>query len=113
MDGLGKRLKQRAAALGLSDTKVAERVGLSQTRYAAYAVDKHEPDLAMFLRICRALESDPNTLLGWSERKSIGKAEQLRLWIAVDLAMLGVKALGAVQVMTTALAAVAERRPRK
>ncbi|HXP98013.1 MAG TPA: helix-turn-helix transcriptional regulator [Telmatospirillum sp.] len=64
MDGLGEKLRQRARALGLSDTEVARRLGLSQARYAHYVNDKREPDFRTFLNICRILSISPDRLFG-------------------------------------------------
>ena len=71
MKGLGQRLRDRARELGLADATVAERLGLSQQRYFNYVSDQTEPDYETLLRICRALNTTPNTALGidpsWSE----------------------------------------------
>ena len=103
MLGMGARMKARARELGLSDTKVAERAGLAQTRYAAYAIDKYEPDLATLLRICRALRLTPNDLLGWREEGD-AKAAELRRRIAANLSPLDSNVLKIVDTMTAALA---------
>lgn len=104
MNGMGARMKARARELGLSDTKVAERVGLAQTRYAAYAVDKYEPDLGTLLKICRVLHLTPDDLLGWTEE---GDAEiaDLRRRITANLSVLSSDVLKVVNTMTAALAA--------
>lgn len=65
MDGFGERLRQRARELGLSDTEVARRLGLSQARYAHYVNDKREPDFRTFVNICRMLETSPDRLFGF------------------------------------------------
>jgi transcriptional regulator with XRE-family HTH domain len=67
MQGLGERLRQRARELGLTDSEVARRLGLSQARYANYVNDKREPDFRTFLNICRILSTSPNRLLGFHE----------------------------------------------
>ena len=76
MDGLGQRLKDRARALGWSDAEVARRLGLAQTRYANYVTDRHEPDLATLLRICRVLGMEPGELLGAGDAVPQGTAAQ-------------------------------------
>ena len=65
MDGLGKVLRDRAAALGLNDSEVARRAGLSQARYHNYVAEVTEPDLATLVRICRTLGITPNVALGY------------------------------------------------
>ena len=67
MQGMGKRLRARARALDLSDSEVARRVDLSQPRYANYVNDANEPDLGTFVRICRALATTPDEVLGFQE----------------------------------------------
>ena len=68
MKGLGKVLRDRATVLGLSDSEVARRLGLSQARYHNYVADVTEPDLATFVRICRTLGVSPNEALGYDGR---------------------------------------------
>jgi transcriptional regulator with XRE-family HTH domain len=64
MEGLGEKLRQRARELGLTDTEVARRLGLSQARYAHYVNDKREPDFRTFVNICRILSTTPDRLFG-------------------------------------------------
>lgn len=85
MDGMGARMKARARELGLSDTKVAERAGLSQTRYATYTLDKFEPDLATLLRICRVLQVTPNSLLGWNNEVDTSSASKIQSKLIADI----------------------------
>ena len=63
MEGLGKNLRERARALGLSDSEIARRLGLSQARYHNYVSDTAEPDLGTLVRICRVLGTSPDGLL--------------------------------------------------
>ena len=67
MDGIGDRLKARAAELGLSGAEVARRAGLTATRYGHYLQDIREPDLATLVRICRVLGMRPDVLLGYDQ----------------------------------------------
>ena len=67
MQGFGARLKARGRELGLSDSEIARRLGLSQPRYASYTVDAAEPDLATLSRICRALDVTPDEVLGFAD----------------------------------------------
>ena len=64
MEGLGRRLKDRARELGWSDAEVARRLDIAQTRYANYVTDRHEPDLKTLMQICGVLGIDVETLLG-------------------------------------------------
>jgi transcriptional regulator with XRE-family HTH domain len=63
----GQRLRLRARELGLSNAEVARRTGLSERRYGFYVTGDHEPDLSTFVRICKALATTPNILLGLSK----------------------------------------------
>ena len=67
MDGIGDRLKSRAAELGLSGAEVARRAGLTATRYGHYLQDIREPDLATLIRICRVLALRPDLLLAYDQ----------------------------------------------
>ena len=64
MNTWGERLRQRARELGLTDVEVARRLGLAQGRYSAYVNETREPDFALFLRICAALSTTPDVMLG-------------------------------------------------
>lgn len=64
MQTWGERLRLRARELGLTDAEVARRLGLAQGRYSAYVNMAREPDLALFLRICQALGTTPDVILG-------------------------------------------------
>ena len=77
MDGLGKVLRDRAAALALSDSEVARRAGLSQARYHNYVSDQTEPDLATLVRICRILGISPNDALGYDQRSPVPTGDDL------------------------------------
>ena len=83
MKGLGQRLRERARELGLADATVADRLGLSQQRYHNYVSDQTEPDYETLLRICRALYTTPNAVLGTEPpRTEPDEAEALRARIA-------------------------------
>ena len=63
--GWSERLKARARELGIPDAEVARRVGLAANRYSNYVNGLREPDLRMFARICRALATTPDAVLGF------------------------------------------------
>ncbi len=65
MDLLATNLRARAHELGLSDAEVARRAGLGARRYGFYATGDREPDFQTFVSICHALDTTPNTLLGF------------------------------------------------
>lgn len=70
MQTWGERLRLRARELGLSDAEVARRLGLAQGRYSAYVNMTREPDLKLFVRICAALGTTPDVILGVSPSAS-------------------------------------------
>ena len=70
MEGLGNRLRSRAAELGLSGAEVARRAGLTATRYGHYLQDIREPDLATLVRVCRVLGLRPDVLLAFDQAAS-------------------------------------------
>ncbi len=84
MEGLGERLRARARELGWSDAEVARRVGLAQTRYANYVTDRHEPDLATFMRICSVLGASAADLL---VRPTVASSDAAALRAKISAAM--------------------------
>ena len=72
----GDRLRERARALGLTDSEVARRVGLTQRRYSSYVNMSREPNFADLLRICAGLGTTPDYVLG--VREPDGSSDDLR-----------------------------------
>lgn len=94
MKGLGQRLRERAKELGLADATVAERVGLSQQRYHNYVSDQTEPDLQTLVRICKALGTEPNVVLGFAEDDGeTGEEAKLQARLAAASATMGLATL--------------------
>lgn len=60
----GDRLRERARALGLTDSEVARRVGMTQRRYSSYVNMTREPAFGDLLRICEGLGVTPDFVLG-------------------------------------------------
>ncbi len=90
----GERLRLRARELGLSDSEVARRLGLSQSRYAHYVSGVREPDYATFARICRVLAFSPNDALGFAEvPEQPTEIQRLRERIQATLEVLGLPTL--------------------
>lgn len=58
-------MKARARQLGLTDAAVARVLDLPQRRYSAYVNETREPDFATLARICRALRTSPDAVLGF------------------------------------------------
>lgn len=128
MEGIGDRLKARAAELGLSGAEVARRAGLTATRYGHYLQDIREPDLATLVRICRVLGLRPDVLLAYDQAAAdAGALPAKRAAVAayvdvldagsLDLALLVVQAIAATTGLRSAPpvpadAPPAARRPR-
>ena len=77
MRGMGNRLRARAQALGISDSEVARRLGISQTRYSKYVTDANEPDLVTVAKLCRLLGMTSEELLGLAEMPVDGERDLL------------------------------------
>ena len=114
MDGLGKVLRERARSLGLSDSEVARRLGLSQARYHNYVADVAEPDLGTLVRICGILGTSPNgVLLPGGDRVAQTDAEIARERVASATAALEGEALAYTADLVEAMLAVQRGRARK
>lgn len=70
MEVLAKKLKEKAAQLGISNAAVARRMELDERRYAHYVSGRRSPDLAMLVKIADTLGTTPNELLGIEEHHS-------------------------------------------
>src|SRR5882757_6041284 len=64
MELFGKRLRERAKQLGISNAEAARRIGLDERRYAHYVSGRREPDLMTLKSISEGLGTTPNWLLG-------------------------------------------------
>ena len=104
MDQFSKQLRLRAEMLGLSNAEVARKLGLSERRYSHYVTGAREPDLAMMVRIAKALATTPNELLGFSTVSKATKKDVLVDRLAVAAAGLTTTELEIVLVQTEALA---------
>lgn len=62
--GWGERLRARGRELGMSDSEVARRIGLTQRRYSSYVNMTREPNFGDLLRICAGLGVAPDWVLG-------------------------------------------------
>lgn len=64
----GKRLKQHMKDAGLTQDKVAERLGVSQGSIAHWLSGRREVNLADYFKLCEAAGADPQrTLFGDTE----------------------------------------------
>lgn len=77
-------MRLRASEIGLSDAEVARRAGLDEGRYGNYVRDTREPDLATLVRICRALATTPDALLGFADHPSSDHPHAIAALNALD-----------------------------
>ena len=92
MKGFGERLRARAKELGLTDSEVARRTGLTQRRYSNYVNETVEPDLGTLVRIVRALGTTADQALGLAA-PVVGEMETVRARIVVAAGLLDGPAL--------------------
>ena len=100
----GLRLRARANELGMTDSDVARRIGMTQRRYSSYVNQAREPNFADLLRICRALSVTPDYVLGvggldaWDDTSRRALAALRRIpsahWRLALAALEGMAALG-------------------
>lgn len=107
MRGLGERLKERTRELGLTNSEVARRLGLSQARYSHYANDVHEPDLETLVRIAQTLGMSSDQALGLTPPAEGDVDDGLRARLAIAASGLAGPPLEGAVVMIEALAAAA------
>ncbi|MCP5073670.1 MAG: helix-turn-helix transcriptional regulator [Rhodobacteraceae bacterium] len=86
MTSLGERLRLRAGELELTDAEVARRVGISARRNNHYVTGRNEPNLDTLIKICRALNTTPNQLLGFEALKDADGMERTSLYDRITAA---------------------------
>lgn len=64
MDEIAERMRQRLEATGLSQKVIAERAGISTQRLGNYIQGTRTPDIFIFAKIAKALETSTDWLLG-------------------------------------------------
>lgn len=62
----GKRLKRIREQKGVSQNKLAELIGVSQTIISSYECDKSKPKFEHIVPIAKSLDVSPNELFGVS-----------------------------------------------
>ena len=75
---IGERIKLRRKELGLTQTELAERMGLtSKTTICKAETKDFNPTMDRVKEFAKALETTPGYLLGWTEIKEIGNSFSL------------------------------------
>ena len=106
MEEYGERLRARARELNMTDVEVARRLGLAQARYSRYVNGEREPDLRMFVRICAALATTPDVILGVvGSDEDAPEADLLRARIDATLRTMAMPTLRTAAAVIDALAA--------
>lgn len=75
MQMFARKVRERAAELGLSQAEVARRCGISERRFGHYMSDRSEPNLQVLIRISEVLDTTPNVLLGIENRPASGRRQ--------------------------------------
>lgn len=110
MNQFGRRLRQAAQDLGLSDAEVARRSGLTERRYGHYVTGDREPGLATLGRICAVLGQTPNDLLGFAESpRKLAPADKLKARLLAAGTALGKNELELLVVQAEAVARFVKR----
>lgn len=111
MDVFANRLRERAADLGIAHAEVARRAGLSERRFGHYATGVREPDLATLVRIAEALQTSPDDLLGFGERREVSERSTLTARLVSAAQVLADDVVEMVIVQVEALAARRRVKP--
>lgn len=100
----GNRLRKRAIELGLNDTQVATRIGMTQRRYSSYVNMTRQPKFDDLLRICEGLSVTPDYVLGVKPMEA-GDAAERRILLALRTMPPNVRAMAvaAVEAMVEAV----------
>lgn len=95
-------MRERARELGLSDSEVARRIGITQRRYSSYVNATREPNFADLLRVCKALAITPDHVLGLTQPEPGDDAERRALLALRSMTLEGRRlAVAAVEGMAT------------
>lgn len=55
----GNYIRDHRTKMGLSQTEVADKLGISQQAYGRYELGKREPNFTLILKIAEVLQFDP------------------------------------------------------
>lgn len=113
MEIFAKKLKARAEQLGISNAQAARLCGLDERRYANYANDAREPDLATLANIARKLKVSADYLLGMADAVPTDDRARLMDLLAVSASALTDDQLRTVVTQVEALAIPRPLKPGK
>lgn len=69
MDGFGDRLKRARKRRGMTQTDAGKLVDVFYTTWLKWERDQALPDVGLLARICIALRTEPQYLLGFKQRR--------------------------------------------
>lgn len=85
METFARNLRRLAEELGVSNSEMARRLGVSERRYAHYARGDREPDLAMVVRIAALFQTSADELLGIKEPAQLTERDTLQAKLAAAI----------------------------
>lgn len=85
-----KRFRELIRARGLKNKSLATLLGVSESTISVWLIGRAKPNLDMLVHVCRALEVDPNWLLGWPS-KNAGNMGLARAVVALEGAVVDLR----------------------
>lgn len=76
LEGVGKRIRAKREAKGMTQRAFAQAVGQSQAVVWTWEAGKFLPHVENLLLICKTLEVSPNELLGWRDAHGAAPKER-------------------------------------
>lgn len=67
---LGSKIKDARINLKMTQTQLADLIGVSFNSISDWENDKHKPDIDYLIPLCKSLNVDANYLLSWNEEKN-------------------------------------------
>ena len=109
MDEFARRLRERAAELGISNAEVARRCGLGERQYGYYIAGMRQPNLQALVKIARVLNNSVDDLLGLTDSQP--QTERTRLLDRLNVAATSLTD-GELRTIVTQTEALAIPRPK-
>ena len=64
---IGENIKYAMKAKNLTQTMLADKIGVKQNTISQWINGVNEPNCEMILTLCKILDTTPNELLGWED----------------------------------------------